>query len=66
MGRAKNQIDQLSLTFNNHVISQMNKVATCNRVEGVVIDESELASLEEMIKEAEGSSKAGKDSPPLV
>ena len=44
----------------------MNKVATCNRVQGVVIDESELASLEEMIKEAEGSSKGGKESPPLV
>lgn len=66
MGQTKNQIDQLSLTFNNHVISQMNKVATCNRVQGVVIDESELASLEEMIKEAEGSSKGGKESPPLV
>ena len=30
--RVKSQINQLSLTFNNAVISQMNKIATCNRV----------------------------------
>ena len=30
----------------------MSKIATCQRVQGVQIDESELASLEEMIKEA--------------
>ena len=30
----------------------MSKIATCQRVTGVQIDESELASLEEMIKEA--------------
>ena len=30
----------------------MSKIANCQRVQGVQIDESELASLEEMIKEA--------------
>ena len=34
------------------MIAQLSKVATCKRVEGVQIDESELSSLEEMIKEA--------------
>ena len=43
----------------------MNKIATCHRVQGVEIDESELASLEEMIKEAEVSYKE-KDSPVVV
>ena len=62
--RVKSQINQLSLTFNNAVISQMNKIATCNRVQGVEIDESELASLEDMIKEAEVPYRE-KDSPAL-
>ena len=43
----------------------MNKIAPCHRVQGVEIDESELASLEEMIKEAEVSYKE-KDSPVVV
>ena len=30
----------------------MSKIAACQRVDGVQIDESELSSLEEMIKEA--------------
>jgi len=34
------------------VIAQLSKVAQCKRVTGVQIDESELSSLEEMIKEA--------------
>lgn len=62
--RVKSQINQLGLTFNNQVVGQMSKIATCHRVQGVQIDESELASLEEMIKEAgvEASYKEGRES----
>lgn len=61
--RVKNQIAQLGLTFNHQVIGQLSKVATCQRVDGVQIDESELSSLEEMIKEASWKEDArGRDS----
>jgi len=36
------------------VTNQLSHVATCNRIEGVVIDENELTSLADMIKEASG------------
>lgn len=43
---------QLALIFNQGVVNQLKKVADCKVVDGVVIDEAELASLEEMIQEA--------------
>ena len=33
--RVKSQINQLGLTFNGQVVTQMSKIATCHRVQGV-------------------------------
>jgi hypothetical protein len=52
--RLSTQIDQLGLNFNANVTNQLAHVATCNRIDGVVIDENELSSLADMIKEASG------------
>lgn len=46
------QMAQLNLKFDSKVVSMINKVVECQRVDGVVIDEAELQSLGEMIKEA--------------
>ncbi len=40
------------MNFNNTLIRQLSSIASCNRIEGIVIDESELASLADVIREA--------------
>lgn len=40
------------MNFNNSLIKQLASVATCNRIDGITIDENELASLADVIKEA--------------
>ena len=40
------------INFNQGIIGQLKKVVDCKRVEGVVIDDHELSSLEDMIHEA--------------
>ena len=44
------------------MIAQLSKVASCQRVDGVQIDEAELTSLEEMIKEAGWKEELRRDS----
>ena len=46
------QMAQLNLKFDSKVVTMINKVVECQRVEGVVIDEAELQALGDMIKEA--------------
>ena len=52
MSRVANQIKQLGIEFNHEVIGKLKEVVHCEVVDGVVIDEAELASLEEMMREA--------------
>lgn len=52
MSRVADQIRQLGITFNHETIGKLNEVVTCEAVDGVVIDEAELASIEEMMREA--------------
>ena len=40
------------MKFDPNVFKDLSKVVECQQVDGVVIDEQELASLAEMIKEA--------------
>lgn len=40
------------MNFNTAVIKQLSQVASCNRIDGIPIDEGELASLADVIKEA--------------
>lgn len=51
MARVENQIEQLSLTFDQNIVGMLPKVVHCGRVDGIDIDESEMANLEEMLKE---------------
>lgn len=52
MAKVQKCVDQLGLTFDQKTFDVLKKVAKCERVDGVKIDESELAQLEEMIQEA--------------
>ena len=52
MSRVQDHIKQLAISFNNDTINKMNEVVACEIVDGVVIDEAELASLEEVMREA--------------
>ena len=52
MARVATQIKQLGLSFNQELISKLSEVVCCERVDGVEIDENELANLEEMLREA--------------
>lgn len=45
-------MEALTLLFNQKNIALMKNLVECNRVDGVEIDEAELSSLEEMMKEA--------------
>ena len=49
MGKVAAQINQLGLVFNKEVIGGLRGVANCQIVDGVEIDEAELASMEEMM-----------------
>jgi len=40
------------LKFDPNTLKELNKVVECQKVDGVVIDDQELASLAEMIREA--------------
>lgn len=51
--RVEDQIQQLDLKFDNTLQKAISKAVECKRVDGVVIDENEIASLAELIKEAE-------------
>jgi len=51
--RVEDQIMQLDLKFDNTLGNSISKAVECKRVEGVVIDENEISSLAEMIKEAD-------------
>lgn len=52
MSRVASQIKQLQINFNHDIIGKLNTVVATEVVEGVEIDENELASMEEMLKEA--------------
>ena len=52
MSRVAGQIKQLSINFNHEIIGKLNEVVATEVVDGVEIDENELASMEEMLKEA--------------
>ena len=52
MARVANQIKQLGITFNNETIGKLKQVVKTEVIEGVEIDEGELASMEEMMREA--------------
>ncbi len=52
MSRVADQIKQMSITFNHDLISKLGEVVTTQVIEGVEIDNSELASMEEMMREA--------------
>ena len=52
MGRVASQIKQLGLVFNKELINKLRDVVNCQVVDGVEIDEAELASMEEMMQEA--------------
>jgi hypothetical protein len=52
MSRVGIQIKQLGISFNNETIGKLNEVVSCEIVDGVLIDEAELASMEEMMREA--------------
>ena len=51
--RVEDQIKQLDLKFDSTLGRAISKAVECNKIEGVVIDENELNSLAEMIKEAD-------------
>ena len=52
MIRVARQISQLGIKFNHDVIGKLREVVDCEVVEGVQIDEGELSSMEEMMREA--------------
>ena len=52
MGRVATQIKQLGIAFNNETIGKLKDVVKTEVIEGVEIDEGELASMEEMMREA--------------
>ena len=52
MARVASQIKQLGVTFNNDVVGKLPLVCNTEIIEGVEIDEGELASMEEMMREA--------------
>ena len=52
MVRVANQIKQLGISFNHEVIGKLKDVVSTEVIEGVQIDETELASMEEMMREA--------------
>ena len=52
MSRVAGQIKQLGITFNHDVIGKLNEVVATEVIEGVEIDNAELASMEEMMREA--------------
>lgn len=52
MARVATQIKQLGINFNNEIIGKLPQVVKCEIIEGVDIDEAELASMEEMMREA--------------
>ena len=52
MARVASQIKQLGITFNNETIGKLKQVVKTEVIEGVEIDEGELASMEEMMREA--------------
>lgn len=52
MSRVATQIKQLGINFNNEVIGKLPEVVKCQVIDGVEIDEAELASMEEMMREA--------------
>ena len=52
MARVASQIKQLGINFDSDVIDKLPHVVKCEVIEGVEIDEAELASMEEMMREA--------------
>lgn len=44
-------MNQLGLNFNTGLIRQLKDIASCNRIDDVPIDENELASMADLIKE---------------
>ena len=50
-------INSLGLVFNNSLIKQLSNIASCNRIDGIEIDQNELENLAEMIKESSKPSK---------
>jgi hypothetical protein len=50
--QTQNHINQLGISFNMQLIKQLSTVASCNRIDGIPIDDNELASLADVIKEA--------------
>lgn len=50
--KVKDQVGMLAVKFDKKVPEILGKAVECQRVEGVVIDEQELHSLGDMIKEA--------------
>lgn len=51
--RVEDQIQQLDLKFDSSLQKAISKAVECRRVDGVVIDENEITSLAELIKEAD-------------
>ena len=49
---ALGSLKQLGINFNQELITKLKDVVHCERVDGVEIDESELNSMEEMLREA--------------
>ena len=52
MARVARQIKQLGITFNKDIIANLKNIVSTEVVDGVEIDENELASMEDMMKEA--------------
>ena len=52
MARVATQIKQLGVNFNNEIIGKLPELCKTEVIEGVEIDEGELASMEEMMREA--------------
>lgn len=55
MARVASQIKQLGVSFNNELIGKLTQVVSTEVVDGVQIDEAELVSMEEMMREAGAS-----------
>lgn len=52
MARVARQIKQLGIAFNQELIGNLQGIVNTSVVDGVEIDENEMASMEEMMKEA--------------
>ena len=52
MSKVHHQIRQLGISFNQEIIDKLGEIVQCEKVDGVEIDEAELASIEEMMREA--------------